>query len=82
MQVMWPLLGRVRLELQIQRDSPRQRSQNAHETHQLPCVRLITPDDGHRRCPKHVEFRDKINLGYLMNLVDYFIRGLSRCTVT
>jgi hypothetical protein len=20
----------------------------------------ITPDDGHRRCPKHVELRDKI----------------------
>ena len=26
----------------------------------LPRVQLITPDDGHRRCPKHVEFRDKI----------------------
>jgi hypothetical protein len=32
-----------------------------HETYQLPSVKLITPDDGHRRCPKHVEFRDKIN---------------------
>jgi hypothetical protein len=27
---------------------------------QLPRVQLITPDDGHSRCPKHVEFRDKI----------------------
>jgi hypothetical protein len=26
----------------------------------LPCVEQITPDDGHRRCPKHVEFYDKI----------------------
>jgi hypothetical protein len=38
----------------------------------LPSVQLITPDDGHRRCPKHVEFRDKINFGYFMHLVGYF----------
>jgi hypothetical protein len=35
----------------------------------LPSVQLITPDDGHRRCPKHVEFRDEINFRYLMHLV-------------
>jgi hypothetical protein len=28
-------------------------------------------DDGHKRCPKHVQFRDKINFGYLMHLVGY-----------
>ena len=40
--------------------------------HQLPRVQLITPDDGHRRCPKYVEFRDKIkNFGNLMYLVGY-----------
>jgi hypothetical protein len=39
---------------------PRQRPHNLHETYQLPRVQLITPDDGHRWCPKHVEFRDKI----------------------
>ena len=42
---MWPLPSRVRLEMQ---------SCNLHETYQLPCVQQITPDDGHRRCPKHV----------------------------
>jgi hypothetical protein len=26
---------------------------------------VITPDDGHRRCPKHVEFRDKIKFWIL-----------------
>jgi hypothetical protein len=56
MQVMWPLPRRVRLEP----DSPRQRPHNLLETYQLPRVQQITPDDGHRRCPKHVEFRDKI----------------------
>jgi hypothetical protein len=50
--------------------------------YQLPCVQQITPDDGHRRCPKHVEFYDKINFGYLMHLVGCFVRNLSRCTVT
>jgi hypothetical protein len=52
-------------------DTPRQRPHNLHETYQLPSVQLITPDGGHRRCPKHVEFRYKINFGYLMHLVGY-----------
>jgi hypothetical protein len=43
-----------------QTDCPRQQPHNLHETYQLPRVQLITPDDGHSRCPKHVEFRDKM----------------------
>ena len=39
-----------------------QRPHNLHETYQLPRVQLITPDDGNRRCPKHVEFCDKIKI--------------------
>jgi hypothetical protein len=38
---------------------------NLHETYQLPRVQLITPDDGHSRCPKHVQFRDKIKFWVL-----------------
>ena len=45
-----------------------------HETCQLPCVQWITPDDRYRRCPKHVEFHDKINFGYLMHLVGCFVQ--------
>jgi hypothetical protein len=45
---------------QFQPDSARKRSHYLHETYQLPCVQEITPDDGQRRCPKHVEFYDKI----------------------
>jgi hypothetical protein len=41
--------------MQVMWPLPRQ-----HETYQLPRVQLITPDDEHSRCPKHVEFRDKI----------------------
>jgi hypothetical protein len=48
-----------------------QRPHNLHETYQLPSVQLIIPDDGHRRCPKRIEFRDKINFGYFMHLVGY-----------
>jgi hypothetical protein len=73
MQVIWPLPRTVRLELSSNL-TPRQRPHNLHETYQLPCVQQITPDDGHRSCPKHVEFRDKINFGYLVRLVAYFIR--------
>jgi hypothetical protein len=78
MQVMWPLPSTVR----FQPDSVRKRSHNLHETYQLPSVQQITPDDGHRRCPKHVEFYDKINFRYWMHLFVCFIRKLSRCTVT
>jgi hypothetical protein len=55
-QVMWPL------PLELQPDSPTQWPHNLHETYQLPCLQLITPDDGHRRCPKHVDFCDKIKI--------------------
>jgi hypothetical protein len=127
MQVMWPLLRRVSLELQNfilsrnstcfghllcpssgvisctrgnwyvscrlcgrclgqsrwnQSDFPRPRPHNLHETFQLPGVQLITPDDGHRRCPKHAEFRDKIKFWILDASCWLFIRRLSRCTVT
>ena len=56
MQVIWPLPSRVMLEP----DPARKWSHNLHETYQLPSVQYITPDDGHRRCPKHAEFYEKI----------------------
>jgi hypothetical protein len=40
--------------------------------YQLPCVHWITPDDGHRRCPKRVWFFDKNRFWILMHLVGYF----------
>jgi len=73
MQAMWPLPSRVRLELHFKPDPARKRSHNLHETYQLPSVQQVTPDDGHRKCPKHVVFYDKINVGYLMHLVGCFI---------
>ena len=67
---------------EFQPDPARKRSNSLHETYQLPSLQQITHDDGHRRCPKPLEFCDKINFGYLVHLVGCFIRSLSRCTVT
>ena len=78
MWVMWSLPRRVRLEP----ESPRQRTHNLNETYQMPRVQLITPDGGHRRCPKYVEFRDYIKFWILDAFCWLFIRRLSRCTVT
>jgi hypothetical protein len=60
----------------LQPDSPRKRphTRNLHETYQLPRVQLITPDDGHSRCPKHVEFRNKIKCWILDASCWLFIR--------
>jgi len=36
-----------------------------------------TPDDGHRNCPKHVEFYSKNKFEKLMHLVGFVIRMLN-----
>jgi len=41
-----------------------------------------TPDDGQTKCPKHVEFHDKINLWNWYIYLDLLQRNLLRCTVT
>jgi hypothetical protein len=58
----------------FQPDCTRQRQHNLHETYQLPRVQMINPDDGHRRCPKHVEFRDKMKFLILDASCWLFIR--------
>jgi hypothetical protein len=79
----WPLPSRVRLELQFQPDCARKRSHNLHETYQLPHLQLITPDDGQSRCPKRVEFREKIKFWTLDTSFWLFIgrkiKESSRC---
>ena len=68
---------------EFQPDSPRRRPHNLHETYQLPRVQLIT-HDGHR-CPKHLEFRDKIQFCILDASCWLFIRrsvSLFRITYT
>ena len=48
----------------------------------LLCVLWKTPDDGHRNCPKRVEFHSKNKYEKLVHLVGFIIRNLLRCTVT
>ena len=38
------------------------------------CVQWKTPDDGHRNCPKHVEFYSKNKFDKLVHLVGFIIR--------
>jgi hypothetical protein len=43
----------------------------------LPSVQRITPDDGHRNCPKHVEFHFHFQNKFekLLHLVGFIIRN-------
>ena len=40
----------------------------------LLCVQWKTPDDGHRNCPKHVEFYSNNKFEKLVHLVGFIIR--------
>jgi hypothetical protein len=66
MQVMWPLKVPTWLCLE-------EVTWPARNAPTAECT-AITPDDGRRRCPKHVEFYDKTNFGYFKHLVGCFIR--------
>jgi hypothetical protein len=48
----------------------------------LRCVRWETPDDGHRNCPKHVEFHSKTKFEKTGASSWFYYKDLSRCTVT
>jgi hypothetical protein len=39
--------------------------------HPDPNVQWIIPEDGQRNCPKHVEFRTRINLGISASVSSY-----------
>jgi hypothetical protein len=54
--------GNWYVSCRLEPDSPWQRPHNLNGPYQLPRAQLITPDDGQSRCPKHVEFRDKIKI--------------------
>jgi hypothetical protein len=40
----------------------------------LLCIQYLTPDDGQKTCPKHVEFCRKNQFEELVHLVDFIIR--------
>ena len=49
--------------------------QNLRETYQCRMYSRKNPDDEHRRCPKHVEFYNRIKLGKLVRLFGYLKRN-------
>jgi hypothetical protein len=48
----------------------------------LLSVQWITPDDGQRNCPNHVEFHFQNKSEKFVHQVGFIIRNLPRCTVT
>ena len=50
------------------------RQHNLYDIYLLLCVQCWTPDDGHRNCPKHVEFHPKNKFERLVHLVGFIIR--------
>jgi len=61
----------IRKELQFRPDPARKLSANLYV---LLCVQWKIPDDGQRKCPKHVEFYSKNKFEKLVYLVGFFIR--------
>jgi len=47
---------------------------NLYDLYLLLCVQCLTPDDGQRYCPKHVEFYSKNKFEKLVLLVGFIIR--------
>jgi hypothetical protein len=47
----------------------------------LLCVQWKTPDDGQRKCPKHVEFHSKIKFWKLVHLVGSLIRNVQHVRI-
>ena len=47
---------------------------NLYDIYLLLCIQYLTPDDGQKTCPKHVEFYSKNKLEKLVHLVGFIIR--------
>jgi len=62
------------MELQFHPDPTRKLSANLYDIHLLLCVQCLTPDDGQKTCPKHVEFYSKNKFEKLVHLVGFIIR--------
>ena len=58
-QVCRELSSRNRIEVQFHPDPARNLSTNLYDIYHCWVYSEWTPDDGHRHCPKHVEFRAK-----------------------
>ena len=55
-------------------DPARKLSENLYDVYHCCVYSEKTPDDGHRNCPKHVEFYSKNKFEKLVHLVGFIIR--------
>jgi hypothetical protein len=65
-QVCWQLASKIRILLAS--------CQQTYMTYTIAVRTLKTPDDGHRNCPKHVDFYSKNKFEKLVHLVWFIIR--------
>jgi hypothetical protein len=50
------------------------RSLLLYDIHLLMCIQYLTPDDGQKTCPKHIEFYSKNKFEKLVHFVGFIIR--------
>jgi len=50
-----------------------------YDIYLLLCIKYLTPDDGQKTCPKHVEFYSKNKFEKLVHLVGFIIRMRISC---
>jgi len=67
--ICWQLASRIRTE---RPDPARKLSANLYDIYHC-CVQWKTADDGHRSCPKHVEFYSKNKFDKIVHLVGFII---------
>ena len=46
---------------------------NLYDIYLLLCIQYLTPDDGQKTCPKHLEFYSKNKFEKLVHLVGFII---------
>jgi len=51
---------------------------NLYDIYLLLCMQYLTPDDGQKTCPKHVESSSKNKFEKLVHLVGFIIRNVQR----
>jgi hypothetical protein len=66
------LVSRIRME---HSDPAHKLSANLYDIYLCCVYRKKTPDDGHRNCPKHVEFQSKKKFEKSVHLVGFIIRS-------
>jgi hypothetical protein len=66
----------IRMELQFHPDPARKLSTNLYDIYHSCVYSEKTPDDGHRNCPKLIEFHSNNKFQKLVHLVGFIIQDI------